>query len=147
MANFTAPPGATTHHVWEVQAWLRVGHDRRSKRPSPRAVQAPSLLQWNAGAVRRRPTQLITALCGHTYSDELAQQRHVPARRDQVPDHRRVHEQDHVGPYSLGGLRAPTHTTGWCSQKGHVLLSPPAQRGSPRDETLPLRPSSVSTRT
>ena len=34
-----------------------------------------------------------------------------------------------VGPYSFGGLWAPTQTTGWCSQNGHVLLSPPTQHG------------------
>ena len=40
-----------------------------------------------------------------------------------------------VGSYSFGRLRSPTQTTGWCSQNGHVLLSPPTQHG--RQETTP----------
>ena len=42
--------GATTHHVWEAKA----GHDGRSKRPSPRAVQAitPAVERWR----RQAPT-------------------------------------------------------------------------------------------
>ena len=75
----------------------------------------------------------VQNVLGRGRPGHLAQQGHVPARRDDVPNHRRVHEQDHVGPYSCGRLRAPAQTTGWCSQDGHVLLSPPIQRG--RQET------------
>ena len=72
----------------------------------------------------------------------LAQQGHVPARRDQVPHHRGVHEQDR------GALQL------WSSAgtyADHRLVLPKRSRSaqstyttwSPRNETLPLRSFSV----
>ena len=53
-----------------------------------------SLLQWNAGAVRRRPTKLITAMCG-AFNAVLLQEAH-----DHVP-----HISDQFNTYSdEGGL-------------------------------------------
>ena len=59
----TSAAGATTHHVWEVQALPRgVMTDEVSDLLD--AQYRLSLLQWNAGTARRQPTQLVTAMCG-----------------------------------------------------------------------------------
>ena len=59
----TSAAGATTHHVWEVQALPRgVMTDEVSD--LLHAQYRLSLLQWNAGTARRQPTQLVTAMCG-----------------------------------------------------------------------------------
>ena len=51
-----------------------------------------------------------------------------------------------VGPYSFGRLWAPMQTTGWSPQNGHVLLSPPTQRGRQKTRRRHFAPS-ASTRT
>ena len=55
--------------------------------------------------------------------------------RGQVPDHRRIHGQDHVGPDSLGCLRASAQTTSWRSQNGLSLHGTSAQCGRPKKKT------------
>ena len=108
-----------------------------------------SLLQWNAGGARLRPTQLVTATCGSsnavllhdvhdhvpytsdqfdTYTDDGGLAilfEHVPALRCEVPDHR---EQDHAEPHSTGCPWSPAKTPCWRARDALGLFGPPAQR-------------------
>ena len=108
----TSSSGSAAHHVWEARARLRVVHDRRSKRPSPRAVQNVDLAveRWRhpspthtarhshvrrlerrvaAGSTRPRPAHLgpIPGVLGRWRLAHPPQQGHVPTGCGQVPDH------------------------------------------------------------
>ena len=114
-----------------------------------------SLLQWNARAARRQPTRLATAMCG-AFNAVMLQKAHdhVPLISDQFntySDERGLAILLNKDTFLPDAIKYPiieesTSRTTWgltalvvCgnlrrpSQNGHVLLSPPTQRG--RQET------------
>ena len=118
-----------------------------------------SLLQWNAGAARRHPTRLATAMCG-AFNAVMLQEAHdhVPLISDQFDtysDERGLAillDKDTFLPDAIKYpiIEESTSRTTWgvtalvvcghlrrppagAPKNGHVLLSPPTQRG--RQET------------
>ena len=114
-----------------------------------RAQYRLSLLQWNAGAARRQPTQLITVMCGAFHAvllqeaadhepshheavphihgrrqpGHLTQQRYVPARCGPVPDQRRNNKQNSVGSQGVGGMWVPTQTSDRRPEVSHTMYT------------------------